>query len=171
MKQLSFDWVTGGAGSQRWNNRRDAFVPPASAFNPSRAEVVAIPEKMAKDFVLRHHYSSSYPAARFRAGLIIKPPCGKEYLGGVAVFSVPMQNAAVPKYLACDHRVGVELGRLCLLDDAYLGFNAESWFVARAFQLLRAALRDLHGVISYTDPVARYSAQGDMIKPGHAGTI
>ncbi len=171
MKQLPLDWITGSAGSQRWNNRRDSFVLPASAFNPSRTEVVAIPEKMAKDFVLRHHYSSSYPVARFRAGLMVKPAYAREYLGGVAVFSVPMQSAAIPKYLDCDHKMGVELGRLVLLDDALLGFNAESWFVARAFRLLRTALGHLAGVISYTDPIARYSAQGDMIKPGHAGTV
>jgi hypothetical protein len=171
MKQLSLDWLTGTAGSQRWNHRRDSFILPASRFNPARAEVVPIPEKVAKEFVIRHHYSGSYPVARFRVGLMVKPPCATEYLGGVAVFSVPMQSASIPRYLACDASLGVELGRLVLLADDYLGFNAESWFVARAFRLLSDTLAGVRGVISYTDPVARYTMDGEMVKPGHAGTI
>lgn len=171
MKQLSLDWIKGADGSQRWNHRRDSFVLPSSTFDPARAAVAAIPEKMAKDFVLAHHYSASYPAARFRAGLFVKPAWGREYLGGVAVFSVPMQNAAIPRYLECDPNLGVEIGRLVLLDDEYLGFNAESWFVAKAFRLLRESIAGIKGVISYTDPVARFSVNGEMVKPGHAGTI
>lgn len=168
---LSLGDITGNAGSQRWRNRRDSFVPPATLFNPSRCEVVLLPEADAKQFVTEHHYSGSYPAARVRVGLMAKPALGKEFLGGVAVFSVPMQSAAIPKYLGCAANDGVELGRLVLLDDELLGYNAESWFVARAFRLLRKALPSVRGVVSYSDPVARYTSEGELVKPGHAGII
>lgn len=130
-----------------------------------------IPEADAKQFVTDHHYSASYPAARVRVGLMAKPATGVEYLGGVAVFSVPMQPAAVPKYLGCAPNDGVELGRLVLLDDDLLGYNAESWFVARAFRLLRKVIPTIRGVVSYSDPVPRYSAEGGLVKPGHAGIV
>lgn len=168
---LSLSDITGSAGSQRWCHRRDSFVPPTALFNPSRCEVVLLPESDAKRFVMAHHYSGSYPAARVRVGLMAKPALGREFLGGVAVFSVPMQSAAIPKYLGCDPNDGVELGRLVLLDDELLGYNAESWFVARAFRLLKKTLPSVRGVVSYSDPVARYTAEGALVKPGHAGII
>ncbi|NEX60103.1 Mom family adenine methylcarbamoylation protein [Noviherbaspirillum galbum] len=171
MQQMSLEWLTGEAGSQRWRQHQSRFVPPAVRFDPSRVEVTEIPEAIAKPFVLGHHYSGSYPAARFRVGLFVKPVCGDEYLGGVAVFSVPMQNAAVPKYLGVEAGQGVELGRLVLLDDPLLGFNAESWFVSRAFRLLRARLPQIAGVLSYSDPMARYAQDGSKVFPGHAGIV
>jgi hypothetical protein len=171
MQQMSFEYMTGSAGSQRWLNRRDKFVPPSVRFNPSRAEVRPVPEAIAKPFVIQHHYSGSYPAARFRVGLYYKPEIGAEYLAGVAVFSVPMQNASIPKYLECEPNLGVELGRLVLLNDPNIGFNAETWFIARAFRLLRTAMPQMVGVLSYSDPVARFADDGRMVKPSHAGTI
>lgn len=171
MHQLSFDEITGSAGSMRWRERRSRFVPPADLFNPARCEAVPLPEADAKAFVVRHHYSGSYPAARFRAGLMVKPPLGREYLAGVAVFSVPMQSAAISKYLAIRPSDGVELGRLVLLDDEFTSFNAESWFTSRALKLLRRAIPGIGGVISYSDPLPRYAEDGSLVKPGHAGII
>ncbi len=172
MIQLSFDEITGMAGSQRWRSKRSRFVPPDRLFDPSRCEAVILSESEAKSFVLQHHYSGSYPAARVRTGLIVTPQFGKPYLAGAAVFSVPMQGAAITKYLSVPHQNdGVELGRLVLLDDEYTGFNAESWFVSRSFKLLRLAIPGISGVISYSDPVPRYADDGALVKPGHAGTI
>ncbi|WP_109015704.1 Mom family adenine methylcarbamoylation protein [Novimethylophilus kurashikiensis] len=169
--QLALTAVMGSDGAQRWHHRRDTFVPPSNRFDPGRCEVVALPEAEAKQFVIQHHYSGSYPAARFRVGLVAKPRDGIAFLGGVAVFSVPMQAAAISKYLGGSLLEGVELGRLVLLDHPLLGYNAESWFVARAFRLLKAALPDVKGVVSYSDPVTRYNADGEVVKPGHAGIV
>jgi hypothetical protein len=47
--------------------------------------------------------------------------------------------------------------------------NGESWFIARAFELLRA--RGYTGVVSFADPVARSSVAGEVVKPGHIGGI
>ena len=170
-QQLSFDQICGSDGSLRWNKRRSRFVPRDTSFNPSRCEVIALPEAEAKAFVVREHYSGSYPVTRFRCGIMVKPFLGASFLGGVAVFSVPMQGRAIIKYLGVeDQNAGVELGRLILLDDEkMLGFNAESWFLAKSFKLLRSAIPSLKGVISYADPLPRYAEDGTEVKPGHAG--
>lgn len=121
----------------------------------------------ARAFVELHHYSGSYVAARVRVGLYRKVGCLKSYLAGVAVFSVPMQPAALTRHLGSSQ--GVELGRLVLLDE--VGFNGESWFVARAFSALKRESPALEGVLSYSDPLPRWTDAGRMVTPGHVGQV
>ena len=148
--------------SQRCTDRRTRFVVPGNVFDPRHYEVAPIPDDAtARAFVLQHHYSASYPAARFRFGLY-----WGGLLVGVVVFSVPMNDAA----LACipgERLERVELGRLVLLDR--VPFNAETWTIARCFELLRRA--GLVGVVSFSDPVARTSTDGAIVFPGHVGQI
>jgi hypothetical protein len=157
-------------GEQRWNHGRQRFVPPTERFDPSRASVEILDEKTAKPFVCLHHYSHSFPAARFRTGLFQKSPFGPDKLVGVAVFGVCIQPLAIHKYLGVeDANDGVELSRLILLDEAL--FNAETWFTARSLKLLRKSIPSIKGVISYCDPVARYDQDGNETKRGHVGTV
>ena len=159
-----------GLFCQRWNRGRASYRPAGEPFDTRRASVEEIDERDAKAYVLTHHYSSSYPAARFRAGLFIKQPFGKAALSGVAVFSVPMTQAVVPAYFPdLAPARGVELGRLVLCDSAEA--NAESWMIARAFRLLRAKLPTVQGVLAYCDPVERRDEAGALVKRGHVGTI
>lgn len=148
--------------AQRWRDGRDAYRLAGEAFDPRRFDVEAIPtDREAKAFVVAHHYAASYPAARQRVGLY-----DRGRLVGVAVFSVPAQ----PRCLHCvpgDVDSRVELGRFVLLDE--VPFNAESWMLARAFDLLRA--EGMTGVVSFSDPVLRRSADGTLVFPGHIGTI
>lgn len=154
---------------QRWRHSRASYRPAGEVFNTQRAEVVLLDERTAKDFVCTHHYSRSYPASRLRAGVVVKPAFQKEYLGGVAVFSVPMTQRVIPATLDLPPTQGVELGRFALLDS--LEANAETWFLARAFKLLRASLPEVKGVVAYCDPVERASEAGVLVKRGHTGTI
>jgi len=154
---------------QRWRNGRERYRPAGEVFDTSRAEVQAIDERTAKSFVIGHHYAASYPAARFRAGLFIKDSLAPDRLAGVCVFSVPMSQQIIPKYFPIEPNAGVELGRLVLLDD--VAANAESWFVARAFRLLKERLPQVQGVLSYSDPMPRVSAAGELVKRGHIGTV
>ncbi len=81
-----------------------------------------------------------------------------------------MNEATLPKHLGVeDSRQGAELGRLVLLDDDALHTNAESWFIARAFRLLRAAKPSVRGVLAFSDPVERRGTDGTVTKPGHLG--
>lgn len=148
--------------AQRWTAGRDSYRPAGEPIKAADFEVVPIDrDAIAKAFVLDHHYSGSYPAARFRYGLHHAAE-----LVGVAVFSVPANYAA----LAClpgEAKASVELGRFVLVDD--VPANGESWFLARCFELLRA--EGVVGVVSFSDPTPRAATDGTIVLAGHVGTI
>lgn len=149
---------------QRWRERRDRYRPAGEAFDP-RAHAVAVAERApARAFVEQHHYSGTWPAARLTVGLY-----RRARLAGVAVFSVPSSQASVPARAGVGPDEGVELGRFVLLDE--VESNAETWFLARAFALVRSQLRDVRAVVSYSDPHRRTAADGRVVLPGHVGTI
>lgn len=152
------------ASCQRWRDRRERRVPAGSLIRPADFAVDLIEERLARPFVVQHHYSGSFPAARQCAGLF-----RHAQLVGVAVFSVPMNNHAVPTWTGvADPNAGAELGRFVLLDD--VAGNAESWFLARALGALASERRDIKTILSYADPVER-RVLGEAVKPGHVGTI
>lgn len=148
--------------AQRWTNGRDSYRPAGETIDPGHYDVAAIDaDAIAKAFVLEHHYSGSYPAARFRFGLYRTAE-----LAGVAVFSVPANYAA----LAClpgEPCESIELGRFVLVDD--VPANGETWFLAQCFRLLRA--QGVVGVVSFSDPTKRTSHTGDQVFGGHVDTI
>ena len=144
---------------QRWGGGRASYRPAGEPIETARYEVAPIAgDAAAKAFVLAHHYAKSYPAARFRAGLYTGGA-----LVGVAVFSVPMSEGALRPFGVDD---AVELGRLVLLDE--VPANGESWFLARAFEVLRR--EGLGAVVSFSDPEVRTDATGTTVFLGHAGT-
>lgn len=147
---------------QRWRWRKPKVA--RGIFDPAGYNVRVIDYRPAREFVTAHHYSGTYPAARLQAGLT--SPSGK--LVGVAVFSVPASQKVIPKWCGLSPSEGVELGRFVLLDE--VGFNAESWFLARAFDAVRAELDDVRAILSFTDP-AVWPDFGRYEPPGHVGTI
>lgn len=149
--------------TQRWLGGRDSYRPEGEPIDPSRYGVEVLPDdRRPKAFVVAHHYSRSYPAARLRVGLF-----RMQELVGVAVFSVPAQAAAIPYWTGTT--AGVELGRFVLLQD--VPANGETWFLRRAFEALAAELTDVRAVLSYSDPMPRQRADGTLVTPGHVGTI
>lgn len=151
--------------SQRWRERREAYVPDATTINPAEYAVDVIDcARIAKPFVQAHHYSGTFPASRLSVGLF-----RSTRLVGVATFSVPMNNRAVPLHTGLEQPLqGVDLGRLVLLDE--VAGNGETWFLSRAFKALRREKPGVLAVVSYADPVPRMTAAG-LIKPGHVGQI
>jgi hypothetical protein len=144
---------------QRWRERVAKRRGPPARCSARAAEAVAIDEATAKAFVTRHHYSASYPAARFRVGMMWRPSSGRECLAGVVVFSVPMNERTVPRYFdELAPAAGVELGRLVLLDE--VPANAESWLVARAFGCCGPPCPRCAACVSYSDPLERISSTG-----------
>lgn len=150
------------AACQRWRDGRASFSRAPIVRSQFDVEPIA-DDTTARSFVECHHYSASYPAARERFGLY---QLGA--LVGVVVFSHPTNDATLTNTFAnVDRLAGVELGRLVLLDE--VGANAESYFVARCFDRLR--MKGYRGVISFSDPVPRVSRVGQLIMPGHVGTV
>jgi hypothetical protein len=164
--------------AQRWNRGRSSYRPVGEPIRTAEFSVESIPDDTtAKAFVLEHHYSGSFPSARERFGLYkthnrYAPRCAGDIeqrrsdLVGVAVFSTP-QNQRALDVLPDGRESGIELGRFILLDE--VGANAETWFLARCFEQLRRL--GYTGVVSFSDPVARRGADGDLVFPGHVGTI
>jgi hypothetical protein len=147
------------AGTHSWRHKSEG------GFDSSRYEVALIPDDAAaKSFVVRHHYSRSYPAARVRAGLYE----GGE-LVGVGVFGIPMQQAVLTRAFPRlePYEESLELSRFVLLDQ--VPANAETWFLARAFG--EAAQLGVRGVVSFADPVPRVTRDGRVLSPGHTGVI
>lgn len=136
----------------RWEERRSKFRP-ANPIRTTEYEVAAIDgDAIAKAFVRQHHYSASYPPARFRFGLYRHAA-----LVGVAVFAPPAQLEGGQ----------LELGRFVLLDE--VPGNGETWFLARAFEQLRRL--GVERVVSFSDPMPRTRLDGTVVFPGHVGTI
>lgn len=153
---------------QRWTKKRMSFRPAGEPFRSDRHEVVLLSEKEARDFCGKHHYSGSMPPARLRVGMLRKMPLQAEQLVGLAVFSVPMQAAALTKYLKADMESGVELGRFFCTAD--VESNGESWFIGQSNKLLQRDTK-IRSVLSYSDPMERLNESGEVIKPGHIGII
>lgn len=148
---------------QRWRDRRGTYRPLGELFEPARHEVALMPgESEAKAFVNGHHYSGSFPSARLRVGLYERGAG----LVGVAVFSHPVQ-VSIFDALPCPREESVELGRVVLLDR--VRSNGESWFLARAFELARAA--GFSGALMDSDPHPRVTADGTTVFAGHIGNI
>lgn len=152
---------------QRWRQGKAHYRRRSDGpeFDRRQYSVDVIDESIARKFVMREHYSRSYPAAVFRVGLFGP----NAHLEGVAVFSVPMNQSVIPSYTGVHPSEGAELGRFVLVDRTPA--NGETFFLGRAFRLLHHERPNLRAIVSYSDPVPRKTATGLMIMPGHIGTI
>ncbi len=151
--------------TQRWSGGRDSYRPLGEPIDTSKYGIELITsDRVARDFVVKTHYSGSFPAARLRIGLY-----RMRELVGVCVFGVPAQRASIPKWCGVLPRHGVVLSRFVLLDD--VPANGETFFLARSFRALISELPELLTVLSYSDPVPRRTSSGGLVMPGHVGTI
>jgi len=155
--------------SQRWRDRRTTFVANDRIMDPAIHSVDIIHcQRAAKPFIEQHHYSGSFPATRLSCGLFRNSDEGSQMVGVVS-FSVPINSNSGPKHTGLEPPSTIELGRLVLLD--HVEANAESWFVSRAFKLLRSEKPDIEAVFSYSDPVQRRDEFGRIVLPGHVGSV
>jgi len=148
---------------QRWRLGTDRYRPPDEPICTAEYDVVELPDDtVPKAFVLDHHYSGSYPAARWRFGLF-----HRGVLQGVAVFSHPCNNRVLTSVFPGRPTDSVELGRFVLLDE--VPGNGETWMLGRCFSLLRH--EGLAGVVAFSDPGLRFNRRGEPVFGGHVGTI
>lgn len=150
--------------AQRWLFGESFF---RQSDEPARArdfEVVrASSHHGAKAFVQAHHYSGSMPPAR-ECFEVLHMPSAQTV--GAAVFSQPMNDAALA-VLPGAPQEKLELGRFVLLD--WVPGNAETMVLGACFQQLRRA--GFLGVVSFSDPEPRRTAEGRIVHPGHVGII
>lgn len=134
---------------QRWRDHRSFYRPAGEPIRPAEFGIEEIAIRDARSFIERTHYSRSMPACRLTVGLHRSRPGCRSELVGVAAFSVPMTNHAIPAYSGLPAAQGVELGRLVILDECEA--NAESYFLSRAFHILRDGYRRL--ALSFPTPI------------------
>ncbi len=154
--------------AQRWRDRYGQWVCTASAFDKRWYSTDVVKDGIAKRFIEQHHYSGSLPATRLNIGLFGNAGLRSE-LVGICSFTVPMNQNAIPKRLGVEPNAGAELGRLVLLDS--VGFNGESWLVAKAFNMLKREKPSIRGIVSYADPIERRDGKGEIVKRGHLGGV
>lgn len=148
--------------TQRWRERAGSYRPVGEVIRTAEYDVSPITDDAtAKAFVVAHHYSGTFPAARVRMGLYRHGA-----LVGVAIFSQPANDLAL-RPLPNGAKHNVELGRFVLLD--HVPGNAETWFLARAFEHLRR--EGFKGVVSFSDPMPRTDSSGHIVFRGHIGGI
>lgn len=150
--------------TQRWREQECRWVPRRALVDPKKIEVAQVDEATAKAFVIEHHYSKSYPAARFRFGVY---ECGR--LSGMMVLSEPANVRVIPAWTDYTRAQGVELGRLVLLDE--LGYNAESLVLSKMRRQLRELAPELRCILAYSDPVPRTRRDGEVVFLGHRGQV
>jgi hypothetical protein len=148
---------------QRWKERRGVYRPSGETIVPREWEVSRVETGAARGFVVSHHYSGSFPAARRCFGLFDK----RGTLSGVAVFSEPAQPRSLD-VIPGDRETKTELGRLVLLDA--VPSNGESMFLAQCFRDLRRN-DGWEGAVSFSDPVPRTTADGRKVFRGHIGNV
>lgn len=155
--------------AKRWQHGAERWVAPRDLFSPSGYAVDVLAgrdEARARQFVTTHHYAGTYPASRLAVGLF--GACAQ--LVGVAVFSVPCTARVLAKHTRglADLVTGAELGRFVCAPS--VGYNGETWFLSRAFKLVRAE-KPIRAVVSFADPLERHTAAGILSKRAHWGTI
>jgi hypothetical protein len=162
MLQLSLDL------NQRWAERKASYRRPDEAIRTSEYDVAEIADDTtAREFILTHHYSGTFPAARFRAGLYRRGD-----LVGVAVFSHPCSDRVLTNVFPVRATHAVELGRFVLLDE--VPGNGETWFLTHSFDILRS--HEIAGVVSFSDPTTLKPEIGidakleSIIVPGLSGS-
>lgn len=147
---------------QHWRKRRAFFLAKGGFIRPADFEVVPIPRTMAERFVVEHHYAGSMSAGVRRSfGLFHHA----EHVG-TAVFNRSIHDNVLLG-LPGGTDLAVELGRFVLLNR--IGSNAETFFLAPCFAAL--AREGFLAVVSHSDPVPRVDAAGQLVMPGHVGTI
>jgi hypothetical protein len=152
------------ACDKRWSGRRERWVTPEDRFLSAGYSVDVVAEPLARDFVVREHYSGSFPAARLSVGLWGPGPT----LVGVAVFSVPMSKSVLLRWTGAEHAAAVELGRFVCSPS--VKFNGETWFLRRCFRILGRE-KGCRAVLSFADPLERRTAAGELTKVAHHGTV
>ena len=130
----------------------------------SKLTVRKISKSVAKDIIVKNHYSHLWTKVSYAIGLYIEDDShqffnSSDKLIGVACYGDPIGRLSGQSITPLLDRTEVlELVRVFVFDD--YGSNIESWFLGQTFQWLRTNVPQIKGLISYSDP-----------KEGHNGTI
>lgn len=119
-------------------------------FDKSRVSVREISSSVARDMVVKHHYSHAWPIAQLCLGFYVD-----EILNGVIVYGHSASSHMANSLPSINYW---ELQRLYSFDWA--GKNVESYMIGQSIRYIKKNHKDINILISFADP-----------EQGHFGTI
>ena len=120
----------------------------------SKLTVRKISKSVAKDIIVKNHYSHLWTKVSYAIGLYIEDDSHQFFnaadkLIGVACYGDPIGRLSGQSITPLLDRTEVlELVRVFVFDD--YGSNIESWFLGQTFQWLRTNVPQIKGLISYS---------------------
>ena len=118
-------------------------------FDYSRVSMHEIPFNLAKNIIIKHHYSHAFPSAEICLGFYVDKKLNAVVIYGKSATS-KMADSLPGKYL--------ELVRLFSFDWA--GKNMESYCISQSIKFIKKNYPDVKVLVSFADP-----------EQGHSGTI
>ena len=134
--------------------------------NPDKITIREISKKIAKDMIVKNHYSHKWTSCRYALGIFYETDNQHaffdekdEKLAGVAIYGYPVGRSA-PKSISPELKEEevLELTRLFIFDE--YGKNTESVVLSKTFKWLQENAKDIKVLVSYSDP-----------EQGHLGII
>lgn len=112
--------------------------------------VEIINPKIAKDLIIKNHYTHKWTSCRYAFGLILN-----NKIVGTCVYGFPVGRLtaqSITEKIKLDNIL--ELTRLWVNDSE--GKNTESWFIGQTFKWLRKYDKNIKVLISYSDPMQNH---------------
>lgn len=158
-------------------------LPPDSRpFDKSQYTVEIVPRSdpdywnAALQFVIDNHYARGLPNVQPSDTVVHALVHRSGKLSGVAIYiSQPgghqekdsLGPSSITSVFPGGIQEALELNRFILLPE--VGYNGETWFLDKSRKLLLK--QGYRGFTSFSDPHARLSESGEVVKHGHYGTI
>ena len=124
----------------------------------SKVSVREISKKIAKEMIVKHHYSHAWTSCRYALGIFYETDNQhsffdekEEKLAGVAIYGYPVgARAAGSISEELQPKQALELTRLFIHEE--YGKNMESISISKTFKWLKQYASDIKVLISYADP-------------------
>ncbi len=124
----------------------------------SKVSVREISKKIAKEMIVKHHYSHAWTSCRYALGIFYETDNQhsffdekEEKLAGVAIYGYPVgARAAGSISEELQPKQALELTRLFIHEE--YGKNMESISISKTFKWLKQYATDIKVLISYADP-------------------
>lgn len=124
--------------------------------DPSRVTIREIGKAIAKDMIIKYHYSHAWTMCRYALGVFYEND-DKDVLGnseqliGVMVYGYPVGRSAITSVIdGLEKDQCLELTRL-FIHDGY-GSNIESYAMGQSFKWIRENAPNIKMLLSYADP-------------------
>lgn len=113
-------------------------------------EVNIINRKIAKELIIKNHYTHSVSSCRYPLGLILD-----NKIVGICMYGYPVGRLAAQSISSnIESKNVLELTRLWVNDSE--GKNTESYFIGKTFEWLRMYDKNIKVLISYADPMQKH---------------